>query len=332
RCRDCFLEVELCSICQVDVHSRNPLHWIETWNGDFFERTSLQKLGLTIHLGHRGLPCPTTSSATPVAFTIVHINGVHNVSLAFCSCDGASERYLQLLGSRLFPVTYELPKTAFTFAVLKDFHLHTLCSKKSAYDYYAKLVRQTSDVSPASANDRYRELLRASRVWMDLESSRRSGSDHGLARDLPQFAAAAIRSPLCPACPQMGINVTAGDIAEMGHSKPHLLTLYLGGDGNFTLSSKQKTTDANDVPLNNGEGFFPNQHRFEKFIQKHEDLQLVRSTPPDSTGTCSGFKTSMLFQGNLGYRSSGVYSWTCLRHGLYRPRGTVDLQIGERYT
>ncbi|KZT58265.1 hypothetical protein CALCODRAFT_418608, partial [Calocera cornea HHB12733] len=323
RCRDCFLAVELCATCQVDSHIRNPLHWTEIWNGDFFARMSLQKLGSIIHLGHHGSPCPADSSTTPIPFTIVHINGVHNVTLAFCSCDGASERYLQLLGSRLFPVTYEQPKTAFTFAVLKDFHLHTLCSKKSAYDYYAKLVRQTSDVFPASANDRYRELLRTSWVWMDLESSRRSGHDHDLGNHLPRFAAAAIRSPLCPACPQMAINVSTEDIAQMDRSKPHLFALYLGGDGNFSLSSKQKTMDVNDIPLNNGEGVFPNQQLFENFIMKHEDLQLPQ--------TCSGFKTSMLFQGNLGYRSSGVYSWTCIRHGFYRPNGTVDLQIGERY-
>ncbi|KZO96487.1 hypothetical protein CALVIDRAFT_481383 [Calocera viscosa TUFC12733] len=40
----------------------------------------------------------------------------------------------------------------------------------------------------------------------------------------------------------------------------------------------------------------------------------------------------MLFQGGLGCLSSGVYSWSCLRHSLYRPGGTVDLQVGERFS
>jgi hypothetical protein len=50
----------------------------------------------------------------------------------------------------------------------------------------------------------------------------------------------------------------------------------LGGDGNFSLSSKRKDVDLKDVPLNNGQGVFPNQQLFQDFINKHEDLQLVR--------------------------------------------------------
>ncbi|EJU00648.1 hypothetical protein DACRYDRAFT_53941 [Dacryopinax primogenitus] len=39
----------------------------------------------------------------------------------------------------------------------------------------------------------------------------------------------------------------------------------------------------------------------------------------------------MLFQGNISYCSSGMYSWSCLCHSLYRPGGMVDLQVGERF-
>ncbi|EJU01798.1 hypothetical protein DACRYDRAFT_52460 [Dacryopinax primogenitus] len=37
----------------------------------------------------------------------------------------------------------------------------------------------------------------------------------------------------------------------------------------------------------------------------------------------------MLFQGNVSYCSSGVYSWSCLHHSLYRPGGMVDCRLGK---
>ncbi|KZT56832.1 hypothetical protein CALCODRAFT_435178, partial [Calocera cornea HHB12733] len=319
RCRECFQPPELCRSCQIEAHVHQPFHWVDVWSGDYFARDSLQNLGLILNIGHCGAACPAAVPYPTIPLVVVHINGVHKMSISFCRCDDGAKRYVQLLRERLFPASYEHPQTAFTFAVLADFHLHTLCSKKSAYDYYAKIVRQTSDVVPSSTSDRYREFLRACRIWMDLEATRRSGQAHGLQRLLPAFAAARIRSPLCPACPQLGINVTVNE---------HLVTLYLGGDGNFSLSSKKKAVDGNDTPLNNGAGFFPEQEHFQNYITTHEDFKLVDYRQPQ---TCSGFKTSMLFQGSLGCRSSGVYSWSCIRHGLYRPGGTVDLQVGERY-
>ncbi|KZO96486.1 hypothetical protein CALVIDRAFT_481338, partial [Calocera viscosa TUFC12733] len=275
RCRDCFQPAELCSTCQIDAHASNPFHWIDTWTGAFFGHDSLSKLGLIINLGHDGAVCSASAHLLPVSFVVAHLNGLHTVSICFCTCSDGPARYIQLLRAQLFPVTFDSPKTAFTFAILKDFHLHTLCSKKSAYNYFAKLVRQTSDVMPSSTSDRYRELLRTSRIWMDLEASRRSGQAHGMQQQLPSFAATGIRSPLCPACPQLGINLTSEDLEEADPEKPHLLALYLGGDGNFSLSSKKKPINAKDMPLNNGNGFFPEQKQFEEYILAHEDLPLV---------------------------------------------------------
>ncbi|KAG1901134.1 uncharacterized protein F5891DRAFT_979687 [Suillus fuscotomentosus] len=41
-----------------DRHVRLPFHKISRWNGDFFEESSLTRLGMEYHLGHSGLPCP----------------------------------------------------------------------------------------------------------------------------------------------------------------------------------------------------------------------------------------------------------------------------------
>ncbi|KAG1840759.1 hypothetical protein F4604DRAFT_1690673 [Suillus subluteus] len=47
-----------CTKCCRAEHSLRPFHWISQWNGDFFERTTLTKLGVEIHAGHGGKPCP----------------------------------------------------------------------------------------------------------------------------------------------------------------------------------------------------------------------------------------------------------------------------------
>ncbi|KAG1839432.1 hypothetical protein F4604DRAFT_1940841 [Suillus subluteus] len=39
-------------------HSLWPFHQISQWNGDFFEWTTLTKLGIEIHASHGGKPCP----------------------------------------------------------------------------------------------------------------------------------------------------------------------------------------------------------------------------------------------------------------------------------
>ncbi|EJU00336.1 hypothetical protein DACRYDRAFT_109074 [Dacryopinax primogenitus] len=272
--RDCFQALPLCGTCQVTAHVHNPFHWTEVWERKFYRRKSLRDLGLVICLGHNGAACPASTPPALTPFVVIYANGIHNVLMSFCQCYGCPNRYVQLLRAKLFPATFDNPKTAFSFAVMKDFHMHTLCSKKSAYDYYAKLVRQTSDIVPASTNDRYRELLRASRIWMDLEASRRCGEAHGITNNLPPFAATRVRSPLCPACPQLGINITEEELAKADPAKPHLVALYLGGDGNFTLSAKKKNVDANDVGLLRGRGFFPDQTHFTNYIRTHEDMKL----------------------------------------------------------
>ncbi len=50
--------------------------------------------------------------------------------------------------ARLFPSTLGKPRTAFTFNLFKDIHVHGLSSKKSVYDYHDALRRLTDPVFP----------------------------------------------------------------------------------------------------------------------------------------------------------------------------------------
>ncbi|KAG1793247.1 uncharacterized protein HD556DRAFT_1432294 [Suillus plorans] len=57
KCQDCLAEPIFCTRCCQTQHSLLPFHRISQWNSDFFE-TTLTKLGVEIHLGHRGQKCP----------------------------------------------------------------------------------------------------------------------------------------------------------------------------------------------------------------------------------------------------------------------------------
>ena len=76
-------------------------------------------------------------------FQLFHLNGCHGTKIRFCRCTTASDRE-QLMNARLFPATLESPESAFTFELLKFFHLLQLQSKASTYDF-AETLRRFSD-------------------------------------------------------------------------------------------------------------------------------------------------------------------------------------------
>ncbi len=80
---------------------------------------------------------------TPIDFTLVHVNGVHKTWVVFCQCpEKPGDCFQNSLESWIFPATRNKLRMGFTFAVLRDFHLHTLTSKKSSYNYIEAVKRQ----------------------------------------------------------------------------------------------------------------------------------------------------------------------------------------------
>ena len=146
QCHNCIQYETSCNDCFVKAHRNLPFHWAQVWERDrgYFTRCDLSVLGGAVHLGHNGERCP--NSSTEYLFTIVDSNGVHLTKLSFCGCVGSEERLKQLTRAQLFPTMTKDPRTAFTFSILKQFHLHTLESKKAAYDYLGAL-RRLSDNS-----------------------------------------------------------------------------------------------------------------------------------------------------------------------------------------
>lgn len=58
RCKDCFGRPLTCTDCCRDAHKAVPFHRIERWAGTFYKDAWLVDVGLSLHLGHGGAPCP----------------------------------------------------------------------------------------------------------------------------------------------------------------------------------------------------------------------------------------------------------------------------------
>lgn len=148
RCKDCLSGVLLCRGCCSKTHQNHPFHRVEKFNGQWFEKTTLQEVGVVIQLGHAdGKQCSSPAIA-PRDALVMHTNGLHPVTLLFCDCDQvhkAGDRIEQSLRAELYPATLTDPSTFCTFRVLEQFHIHTLQSKVTVYDFYLALEKLTDN-------------------------------------------------------------------------------------------------------------------------------------------------------------------------------------------
>ena len=106
----------------------------------------MKALGLRIQLGHPfGISCRNPEYTPGDCFTVLDIDGVHEISVDFCSCQRDLPHTIQLLRMRLWPATVVEPKTAATFRLLEWFHVLGNQSKVSAYEYFTSLARRTDN-------------------------------------------------------------------------------------------------------------------------------------------------------------------------------------------
>ncbi|THU98726.1 hypothetical protein K435DRAFT_818771 [Dendrothele bispora CBS 962.96] len=190
-----------CASCIVESHSRLPLHWIERWNGQFFEASSLRSLGLRVQLGHGPHSrCINPKQAHSDDFAVIHVNGIHSVAVNFCGCPGAEEHYMQLLRSMWYPATLKNPQTATTFSCLRQFQNLNCLGKLPVYDYYKALEIMTQNRQREVPKDRYRVLLRVIFQWRHLKMLKRAGRCH--AQSSIDGTARGECAMDCPACPQ----------------------------------------------------------------------------------------------------------------------------------
>ncbi|KAK7461259.1 hypothetical protein VKT23_008434 [Stygiomarasmius scandens] len=210
RCLDCVYPDLMCRECCRSIHADRPLDIIEQWNGVFFRRVSLQSLGVVVQLGHRrGETCPNPRTISK--FTVLHVNGIHNATLAFCNCPGrhqAGEWRQQLMRRRWYPATHTDPHTAATFEVLNQFHVMTLQGKVCTYDYYNGLEKLRNNAGLVKGNDRFKAFTRMIRQWRHLKMLKRAGRGNDGSRPVDETRSGELVVK-CIACPRVGVNLPA---------------------------------------------------------------------------------------------------------------------------
>lgn len=152
---------------------------------------------------------PATDCLQNPYIRVVHINGIHHISVVCCRCRGSEQAHADLMAQRLVPTSFIRYRTMFTHAVLDDFRLSNLECKTSAYHYFQKLRRQTAPMSPQSVPNLYHELRRMSRLWRWMKKLKWAGFAHDSELSPGQPPAGSLAN-FCPACPQPGINLPAG--------------------------------------------------------------------------------------------------------------------------
>ncbi|PBK70546.1 hypothetical protein ARMSODRAFT_1018078 [Armillaria solidipes] len=325
RCLSCIDGQMLCRACIVELHRGIPFHRVEIWTGSYFKKTTLGDLGLVVQLGHKlGQTC--LIPAIVHSFVVIDVDGIHTVRMGFCECtrNVESERYRQLLRSRLWPATTIYPQTAATFRVLNLFQVLSFMSKVSAYEFYHTVARLSDNTGLHQPPDRYDSFLRIMREWRHLHMLKRFGRGHEQGHiEKTQPGQLALR---CPACPHPRLNLPDGWLHNL--QKRWLYRLFIAVDANFRLRRLNISDEFNDPSLNQGYAYFVEEEGFKTHLEKYGDV-----IPEEEKSTCNNHDVVKLAnsRGGKGAAVTGIGAVVCGRHDMKRPLSVGDLQKGERY-
>ncbi|KAJ7810476.1 hypothetical protein B0H13DRAFT_2243448 [Mycena leptocephala] len=307
RPQTCYGPSLFCQACIVKGHTVLPTHWIQEWNGSFFERRALKDLGLVIQLGHPpGSHCPNPLAANK-DFCLIDVTGVHTVAMSYCLCDSSIEKRQQLMRVCWWPATARDPKTCATFPVVRLFQIMNCLGKVSAHDFLRSLELLTNNDGLDPPPDRRRAFRHIVRQYRTIQRLKRAGRGHH-----PSGVNGTAQGELalqCRACPQDGKNLPPGwnsiKWEEMPEDQRYKYFLFLAQDCNFRLINRNVGSAAKDPIVGDGFGYFVNQEKYTEFLGH---IKRVK-----------------------GLRTTGVGGVTCARHNMWRPNGIGDLQLGERY-
>ncbi|KAJ7808914.1 hypothetical protein B0H13DRAFT_2385568 [Mycena leptocephala] len=322
----CYGSGLVCSTCIVKQHTLLPTHWIERWNGTFFECKGLASLDLVIQLGHPpGFAC-LTATAGNKNFVLIDVTGVHGIKVRFCECNMEIPHWRQLMRARWWPATVINPQTCATFAVVRLFQIMNCLGKVSAHDFMRslELLSNNDGLHPVPImRCAFRHIVRQYRTTLMMK---RTGRGHDLSGvNGTKQGELALQ---CRACPQDAMNVPPGwdkiDWAAMPEDLRYKYFLFLAQDCNFRLINRDVSSAAKDPIVGNGLGYFVNNEQYAAYLHDHVTEEEISS--------CSGFQAMCLANKKRvkGLRTTGVGGVTCARHNMWRPNGIGDLQLGER--
>ncbi|KAF8520889.1 hypothetical protein BU17DRAFT_46186, partial [Hysterangium stoloniferum] len=202
-CHDCDDGASKCGMCAIDGHRRLPCHRLTKWNGKSFEKWSLESMGLVFGMNHSGEQCPheNTDSGSQI-LTVMDTNSLHNVQIGWCRCARAPELHDQLLNVSLIPATTLRPVTAFTFRVMKLFHMLNLVGQLTPWDFCGMIQRLTDNADSRNVQDVYRQFNQIQCQWRAVRAWKHAGMT-SLNAESPVIGIGMD----CVSCPMPGINI-----------------------------------------------------------------------------------------------------------------------------
>lgn len=158
-------------------------------------------------------------------FTLIDVNGIHNVAVQFCKCDSWIQHFQQLLRVCWGPVTVCDPSTCATFNVVRLFQNMNCLGKISAYHFLRslELLTNADSLNPVPVSNeclirmpwvnqghqnRRRAFMYIVRQHRMMEMMKRAGWGHS--DDGVGGTAQGELSLTCWACPQPGKKLPEG--------------------------------------------------------------------------------------------------------------------------
>ncbi|KAK6988503.1 hypothetical protein R3P38DRAFT_3332031 [Favolaschia claudopus] len=350
RCDHCTGQALWCGPCCLTVNRTSPFHHPKKWNGKFFEKVDLDKIGLTIFFGHRGEPCPSLRASESVQDNLdndnaieddgdeawedeiqtgfigdrlrfVHTTGIFVRRVGWCCCSDEGgdtlPHDLQLLDAKMYPASSNKPSTAFTFNVLDDFALDSLECKTAALTFLTKLRRMTNSAFPLSTPNVYAAFMRCSRQFRNLKNMLRGG----LAHEPDRTRAPGDLAMFCVMCPQIRKNVSLEE-----YEKADDRTLYgpqVVTDGNFKLDNLKMRNPQDDVRLSDGQMFCVKSAPYEDHLR----ITPQRKQRSGSNDHQAVNETNVK---RKDVDTTGIGACACARHGCFYPHSAVGFKAGER--
>ncbi|PBK62356.1 hypothetical protein ARMSODRAFT_895754, partial [Armillaria solidipes] len=321
-CEECLATYLECQECVVERHADTPFFGplSQQWNSDFFNKVSLRDLGLRIQVGHNGPGHCINPQPGHADFTVLHVNGAHQIHLNFCWCDQRVTSWKQLMHAELFPATVDQTKTCVTFRLLKQYQALSGSGKVSAYEFHLALSQMMDAMGISKPKMKYKSFGRMVRQFAHIKMMKCTGQGNAANRIVTTVPGGL--ALMCPACPRPGINLPADwELAPLEYKFLYILILML--DANFHLKNLYRSSWEKDPGLHTRLAYFVELTEYIKHVSKYAMQKDI--------STCSRFRTLSHAESKnaTGLRAMGVGMAVCAHHEIVRPLGVRDLQKGE---
>lgn len=213
---------------------------------------------------------------------VLHVNGIHDVTINYCGCTRTIPHHLQLLRRRLYPASQITIRTCATFELLSLLHTLALTTKSNTYDFYHALEKLTTNTGLNAPKSRYCALLRMVLQWRHLKLLKRGG--RGNEPTGADGTATGELCVMCPSCPRPDINLEKGwnavpvalqyvhfgavivSILLLTYPCRYLYMVFLCMDANFRLKNQVVSNYSQDPGLGIGWAYLVPRFAYRDYV------------------------------------------------------------------